>query len=678
VRIGVDTGGTFTDIAMVDSEGRMSVWKVPSQPSQPDRAVAEGVAEALELAGLPAEAVTRFVHGSTVATNTLLTRSGARVALVTTAGFRDVLNIGRQTRPSLYDLWARRSEPLVPRHRVFETEARLNADGTREAAMTEIDDELVAALAAADADVVVVSVLNGYRDPDYERRLADALAERCDGSWVTPATDVGAEIGEYERASTAVVNAYVLPPMTSYVERLERSLAESGIPAQLWIMQSNGGVISPATVRRASVRTVLSGPAGGVAAASELAVRLELDRVVTIDIGGTSSDISLISDGRPTIVRDGEIEGHPIRTPMIDIHTIGAGGGSIAYVDGGGVLRVGPRSAGAEPGPICYGLGGEDLTVTDAHLLLGRLGRVLLDGRVELDRDAAERELEEFAAGARLEPLQAAAGILAVATASMARGIRKMSVERGVDVRACALLAFGGAGPLHAADLLRELRMSEAVIPPHPGVGSAIGMLWADVQHDFAQSVASRLDAAGLAAARRVLADLRGRALARLRDEEGIPADAIEIEQSADLRYVGQSFELTVQWGTDDGEDAIRARFVEAHRDRYGYEQPHAEVEVVTVRVSGRARLAGEGAAEAHDAVATGAPATTAARPLFYEGVWHEAPVYRRDACLPGHRFAGPALIEQLDSTTVVLPGQAVEVDRWLNLRIRNTEGMER
>jgi N-methylhydantoinase A len=677
VRIGVDTGGTFTDVAMVDSDGRMSIWKVPSQPAHPDRAVVHGVTEALANDALEPEAVARFVHGTTVATNTLLTGTGARVALVTTAGFRDVLQIGRQTRPSLYDLRAQRPEPLVPRRRIFEVAARLNPDGTPD---TELADGEAAAAAAAqlagcDADVIVVSLLNGYRDPEFERRLAAEIAEHCAGALVTSATDVGAEIGEYERTSTAVVNGYVLPPMTTYVTRLEQSLAEAGIPAQLWIMQSNGGVISPATVQLASVRTVLSGPAGGVAMAADLAVRLGLEQAVTIDIGGTSSDFSLITDGRATTVREGEIEGHPIRTPMLDIHTIGAGGGSIAYLDGGGALRVGPKSAGADPGPICYGRGGTDLTVTDAHLLLGRLGTVLLDGRLELDRDAAAGQLDAFAARAGLEPLQTAAGILAVATASMARGIRKMSVERGVDVRACALVAFGGAGPLHAADLLRELHMSEAVIPPHPGVASAIGMLSADVRHDFSQSVARRLDTAGIEAATRVFSELRGRALERLRDEERIPAGEIEIEQFADLRYVGQSFDLTIPWSPEAGAAEIRELFVEAHKHRYGYEQPGADVEIVTVRVSGSATLPGGEIAATAETPAASTPEPIATRRLFSDGEWAEAPVYRRDRFVPGDRFDGPALIEQLDSTSVVLGGQHAEVDAWMNLRIRNTEG---
>jgi N-methylhydantoinase A len=673
VRVAVDTGGTFTDVAIADGSGAVGVWKLPSRPAAPEEAVVAGVKEALERSGARPDQVARFVHGTTVATNALLTREGARVGLVVTAGFRDLLAIGRQDRPSLYDFAARRPRPLVPRRLTFELPERMGPDGEEIEPPADADLEALAAeVRAARCEAVVVSLLNAYANPAHEQAAVAALRAAEVAPWVGAATDVSAEMREFERTSTAVLNAYVLPAIAAYVGRLEEALGAAGIAARLWVMQSNGGLLGAQAARATSVRTILSGPAGGVAAGAGLARELGLEQAVTLDIGGTSTDISLIRDGEPELVTESELEGYALRLPMLGIHTIGAGGGSIAWRDAGGSLRAGPQSAGADPGPACYGAGGEDPTVTDAHLLLGRLGDRLLGGRLALDRERAEAAVGCLASDLGLDPVAAAAGILAVATAAMARGIRKVSVERGVDVRDCALLAFGGAGPLHAAELIGELGMREAVVPPHPGIASAIGMLHADVRHDLAQTVGGRLGDDGFDAAAEAAAALEEQAHGLLRADERLPDDAIGVERAADLRYEGQSYELTIPWAPAEGPGALRDRFEAAHEERYGYRGQASPVELVTVRVSGIGRLP-EPAPAAVDGRPAAPPEPAGRRPVHFAGDWHDTPVHRRDDLPVEVTMPGPAVIEQLDSTVVVAPGQAFALDRHGNLRLRPT-----
>ncbi|WP_231498025.1 hydantoinase/oxoprolinase family protein [Pseudonocardia halophobica] len=656
----MDTGGTFTDVAVRRPDGSVEVWKVSSSPQAPDDAVVRGVKEALERAGADFGSVERFVHGTTVATNTLLTRTGARVGLVTTAGFADMLHIGHQSRPALYDLSVRRAAPLVPHELTWEVTERLAADGAVLVAPAEAElDRLAERIRAAAPQVVVVSLLNAYVDPAHEQRVVEHLRRAGAAPSVLAATAVTPEMREYERTSTAVVSGYVQPAIADYLERLETRLAERAMPARVWVMQSNGGLLGAGSAREHSVRTVLSGLVGGVVGAARWASQLGLPRVVSFDIGGTSTDIALIRDGVPGEMTSGELEGYPLRMPAVDVHTIGAGGGSIAWRDAGGSLRVGPQSAGARPGPVCYGRGGEQITVTDAHALLGRLGSSLLGGRLALDLDAARERLAAFAGELGLDEEEAAAGVLRVITATMARGVRKVSIERGIDPRDCVLMAFGGAGPLHATDLIRELGMKGAVVPPHPGIASAVGMLDAPVRHDFA-AAASATSAAELDTVARTLEELTADAIRFLEQRERVDPALVTVDRLVDARYLGQSYALTVPWQADFA--ALRKAFDNAHLERYGFDDPDAVLEIVAVRAS--AVVEAPGAGDVPATVAEGAPPEPVdIRSVLFGAQRHACPVYRRDDLPAGVELAGPLVLEQLDSTVVVAPGQVCHHD---------------
>ena len=557
LQVAVDTGGTFTDIGLRRADGTLSVWKVPSTPSAPDEAVITGITGALEQYDGDAADISRLVHGTTVATNTVLTREGARVGLLTTKGFRDVLAIAHQARPAIYDDRAHRVEPLIGDDYITEIDERIDADGEILRPLETGDLESIGKqLRKMNLDAVVVSFLNAYANNEHEVEAARKLEELEVAPIVSAATAITSEMREYDRTSTAAINAYVRPKVSGYMGRLEKSIEELGIPSALWVMQSNGGLLNPRIASTHSARTVLSGLAGGVVGAANWASHLGLDKVVSFDIGGTSTDIALIRGGEPDETTAGEIDSMPLRLPSVDVHTIGAGGGSIAWTDTGGSLRVGPHSAGAEPGPIAYDRGGEKLTVTDAHVVLGRLGTTLLGGRFELNYDAAYERMREFGKELELSAGECAEGILKVIAATMARGIRKVSVERGIDVRACHLISFGGAGPLHGADLVHELGMQSAVIPPLPGIASAVGMLDAPIRHDFAAPVQANKP--------EVFDELEA-AFNGLRDEaqDEMNTGDFDSERLVDARYVGQSYELTIPYISSW--DDQRAAFDQAH-----------------------------------------------------------------------------------------------------------------
>ena len=634
------------------ADGTLAVWKVPSTPDAPDEAVITGITGALEREGAQPEQVTRLVHGTTVATNTVLTRTGARVGLLTTRGFRDVLAIAHQARPSLYDNTVHRVAPLVPDELIVDIEERLAADGTVLRELTEESlIDATASLRDLELDAVVVSFLNAFVESRHARPAVAHLQQAGVAPVIIAATDITAEMREYERTSTATVNAYVQPKVSGYMGRLEDSIEKMGVGSQLWIMQSNGGLLHPRIAATHSARTVLSGLAGGVVGAGNWARHLGLDKVVSFDIGGTSTDIALIRGGEPDETTAGEIDSLPLRLPSVDVHTIGAGGGSIAWRDAGGSLRVGPHSAGADPGPISYGRGGTELTVTDAHLVLGRLGTELLGGHFTLDRDAAHKRMSAWGAEMGLTAEEAADGILRVIAATMARGIRRVSVERGVDVRSCHLMAFGGAGPLHASDLIHELGMESAVIPPLPGIASAVGMLDAPVRHDFALP-ADRPD---------VFAELRRRAVAEMGTSE------FAEQLLVDARYLGQSFELTLPYLADPGEQ--RAAFDALHSERYGFADPDAEMEVIVARLS-----ATIGQPQTPQEVATRKEhGGVEKRDVWIDGAWTPTPIRDRQGLAPGTVVDGPAVLNQFDTTTYIRPGQQATVDDHGFLHLRRT-----
>ncbi|WP_435101997.1 hydantoinase/oxoprolinase family protein [Halarchaeum sp. P4] len=641
--VGVDVGGTFTDVALSTADGLVTA-KVPSTADQ-SVGVLEGIEAACERAGVDPRTIDAFTHAMTVSTNALLEGDGARAALVTTAGFRDVLELGRQDRPALYDLDAEKPDPLVPRRRRFEVDERATVEGIE----NPVDEAEVRALAdeirATDAESVAVSLLHAYRHPENERTVAAVLREELDVP-VSASHEVLAEFREYERTATTAADAYVTPAIDAYLGRLEERAVERGVPTPR-VMQSNGGIAAAETVREHAVTTALSGPAAGVVGAAETASGVAAtDGLVTFDMGGTSSDVSLVRDGDAERTTDATIAGHPIGTPMVDVTTVGAGGGSVAWVDDGGALRVGPRSAGADPGPACYGQGGTEPTVTDANVVLGYIGAdAALGGELELDVAAARDALARLADEADLEgPLAAARGVYRVANANMTRAIRRVTVERGHDPRRFGLVAFGGAGPMHAAALAADLDVDTVVVPRASGVLSAYGLLAADERHDAARTHRTALADADVAAVHAAYAELRESVLA-----ETEAPDAARVDYFADCRYAGQSFEQTVPVADFDPE-TVAERFHEAHERAHGYrlEDP---VEVVTLRAS----VTVERPRPATDYDAPG-DAVTGTREAHFGGDVHETTVYDRARLAPETTLAGPAVLEGRESTVVVPP----------------------
>lgn len=659
--ISVDTGGTFTDFIAIAPDGRVWTHKRLSTPHDPAEAVLQGLDELL--ATLAAEGLAasrmRLVHGSTVATNAVLERRGARTALVVTEGFRDLLLIGRQNRRELYDLMPKAPPPLIPRELSFEVRERLGPGGE---VVTPLDERSVAALlpalSQAGVESVAVVLLHSYANPDHERRVAGALREQ--GYFVSASCDILPEHREYERASTTALNAYVSPIMQRYLGRLNKAALEKGF-ADLRIMQSSGGVTDAEHAGAYAVHTILSGPAGGVVGALKVARALGIDHIITLDMGGTSTDVSLVP-GALKVTTESEIEGFPIRIPVIDIHTVGAGGGSIAWLDAGGALRAGPQSAGADPGPACYGRGGEHFTVTDANVLLDRLPRDwFLGGRMQLDLDAAEGACRRLAdrLGASLE--DTAYSVLQVVASNMERAIKVISVERGYDPRDFCLVSFGGAGALHACELARSLSIPKVLVPPYPGVLSALGMAVSDVVKSYVQGLLGPLDEARLQRARETARKLVERAAADLQREGVAPGDGV-IHVLLDLRYQRQSFELTLpapqltdeRIGPGDLCSELSSAFHQAHETAYGYANPGERIQLVAVRVRAEGRI--ERGVPPSVGQGSGAPVPDQALMTRFDGARVRTPVYRREQLMAGASIPGPAILVEPHATTVIPP----------------------
>ncbi len=630
--IGVDTGGTFTDLVMAD-DGRVRVHKLPSTPDDPSRAVLEGVRQ---LAG---DRPALVFHGSTVATNALLEGKGAPTSLVVTAGFRDLLEIGRQNRPQLYALHPRRHKPLCPRSAVVEVSERILADGSVEKALLpEEVERVVAAVLATGASSVAVCLLHAYANPVHEEGIARALEQA--GLRVSVSHRILPEYREYERASTTVVNAAVSPVMTGYLDRLSIGLGDS----PLRIMQSNGGSIRAATAGAEAVRTILSGPAGGIVGAFHCGQAAGFGKILTFDMGGTSTDVGLCCDEIPYASQT-VIAGWPVKVPMVDIHTVGAGGGSIARLDAGGALRVGPESAGADPGPICYGRG-EKVTVTDANLYLGRLqADRFLGGRMKLNTQGCRRGIEQLAAEAGITPLHLAEGVLEVAEATMAGALRVVSVEKGYDPREFTLLPFGGAGGLHACALAEKLGVSRILIPVFPGILSALGLVLSDTIRDYTHSVL-RASTISNDEIRLLFQPLEQQALDDMR-QEGYPAQEVVIERALDIRYRGQSFEVTVPFEGDWGE-----AFHHRHQLLYGYRSSDRATEIVTLRLRAVARGEGDALSLPQASAATGRPPVMA--DVTLSGRPCTIPLFERGDIACGQNLVGPALVVEETATHLI------------------------
>jgi len=652
MRLGIDTGGTFTDFVRLGPDG-LTVHKLRSTPDDPSLAILAGIRE-LTPHQTRAESVD-VIHGSTVATNAVLERKGARVALLATEGFEDVLRIGRQTRPELYNIFVPLPRPIVDPELTFGVPERLDAAGHP---LTPIDPDVVTGLAEGcrtrGAEVIAVCLLHSYANPAHERAVASRL--RGDGWRVCASHEVLPEYREYERWSTTVVNAYVMPLIDRYLERLEAQLGGS----RLGIMQSNGGTLSATAARAQPVRTILSGPAAGVVGARAVAREAGYPRIISFDMGGTSTDVSLVDEaiGMSTESRVGDF---PVRLPMIDIHTVGAGGGSIAHLDAGGALRVGPRSAGASPGPVCYGSGTE-LTVTDANLLLGRLDpEFFLAGRMTLDIERTRPFAADLARRLKLDVAELAEGIVRVANANMERAIRVVSVERGHDPRRFALLAFGGAGGMHACEIARRLEIGTVIVPRHAGVLSALGMLAADVARDYSASVlrpADRTTPADLAARFRPLMAQADRELRA----EGFSRDRRVVERLVDVRYTGQSYEITVPFTPRFSDD-----FDRAHEKQYGYANPDRSKEIVNVRVKA-AGITEKPALPFVRPRRAAAPRPAAVRQGRFDGRLHRTAFYRWDALQPGAAASGPAVIAGGEATVVIPPRFRFRIDGFGNV----------
>ncbi|ACV12578.1 5-oxoprolinase (ATP-hydrolyzing) [Halorhabdus utahensis DSM 12940] len=644
--LGVDVGGTFTDVVLV-ADGELTTAKVPTTTEQSE-GVLTGIETACDSAGLDFAAVDRFRHATTAAVNATLESEGAKTALITTAGFGDVLEIGRQDRPSLYDLDARNPEPLVPAELRFEIDERVTPEGVERA----VDPDAVRTLAASipeDVESVAVCLLHAYAHPDNERTVASVLQEAGDWS-VSTSHEVLGTFREYERTATTVADAYVTPVIDAYLGRLTERAHEQGLPAPR-VMQSNGGIADAATVREHAVTTLLSGPAAGVVGAASVAGE---DQLVTFDMGGTSADVGLVTDGTAARTTDATIAERPVGVPMVDVETVGAGGGSVGWVDEGGALRVGPKSAGADPGPACYGRGGTEPTVTDAALQLGYLGGESF-GEFDLDADAAEAALTELAAAADLDgPVAAARGIYRVANATMTRTIRSATVERGHDPREFALVAFGGAGPMHAAALADRLGIERVLVPAASGVLSAYGLLAADETHDAARTHRTQLGSAGVATIESKYDDLDASVRSAASD-----ADLATIEREADLRYAGQRYEVTVPATAPFDPAAMRDRFGAAHERVRGYRLDDEPVELVTLRTS--ATIPGENPPLPGVETADSRPGV---RSVSFEGMFRETPVYDRAGLAAGTSLDGPAIVAGAESTVVVPPGWRSTTDQ--------------
>jgi N-methylhydantoinase A len=671
--IGVDVGGTFTDFSVVIPGRGEILFKAPSAPSQPDAAIVDGLRKVIALNQIDPTSVMQFAHGTTVGTNALIQRRVGKVGVITTRGFRDLLEIGRQTRPKVYDLHEDRPAPLVPRELRIEVTERVLADGRVHRPLNESEvADAGRTLQAASVDCIVVCFMHAYSFPEHETRAAAILrAQLPPAIRIITSASVYPEFREYERFSTAVLNAALLTVMDDYLDRLATGVADVGAPHSPTVSQSSGGLMSIEMARRLPVRTALSGPAAGAIGAAERAKLAGFPDVITLDVGGTSADVALITAGTPALVGSRMLAGFPLRLPSLDVNSVGAGGGSIAWIDRDGLLKVGPQSAGAVPGPACYNIGGTEATVTDANVLLGRLSDVaLLDGRMAIRRDLAEAAVNRLADKLNLAPIETSLGISHLVCATMVKAIRSISVERGHDPRDFALFAFGGAGPLHATDVARALGIRRIVIPVNPGILCAQGLLNSDLVTDLVRSSVLPFTPQSGPAITRLIAELARDADAWFESED-IPRDRRQVIWSADLRYRGQNFELMIPFDAAAGEiavDTVLTAFHASHERTYGFNQPNEPVELVSLRVQLIGLLEKPDIKHLPQAPA-GKPIGTR-RVLFESGAWSDAAVYRRTDLAPGQTITGPAIVEQMDSTTPIWPGDQCAVDAWGNLII--------
>ena len=681
LRAAVDVGGTFTDVVLWDPvDGKLVSAKSPTTPGDWASGVLNGIEIALHAAGAQPDDVYEIVHGSTTGTNALIERKGARVGLLTTAGFRDLLEIGRVQRPmeGLYDFMIDRPTPLVPRELCQVARERIAADGT---VLTALDEESVAEAArffgSRAVEAVAICFLFSYVNSEHERRAAEILRAALPGVDVSVSSAICPEYREYERASTVVMNAYLAPVIRGYFDDLQARLEQAIGPERLSIIQANGGSTSVATARENAITTVNSGPAGGVVAAAFYGRQHARQRIVSVDMGGTSFDIGLVEDGTSRVTTEGAFQDLPVKIPIIDLHIIGAGGGSIAWADPGGALNVGPQSAGSRPGPACYALGGSAATVTDANLLLGRLNPDYFNGgRMKLDIDAARAAVSTLAITLGLSVEETALGIIKVVNANMVKGIAAVTIQRGIDIRDFSLLSFGGAGGVHAVALASDLNMAEAIIPPLPGTFSALGLLVTKTRHDYVRATANLsiddVDATTLEAHYLDMQDSGVRELQAL----GFERTTIELQRFADLKVRGQTYELTLALPNTGALDVaglqdLKRAFTDLYRERYAFFFEGEPIEVVNLRLAALGRNPSVELPQTGEAAGNLSSALKARRPVYFENAGYiDSDVFDRAALGTGMNIVGPALIEEESSTTLLPPGLTAEVSADLGLVI--------
>lgn len=674
--LGVDVGGTFTDLVLIRlSDGQIFLHKTPSTPADPSLAMERGISEILVKASASPDEIEYFGHGTTVATNAVIEGKMAVTALITTAGFRDILEIRRQRQPHNYNIRIPKPAPIVPRHLRREVPERIFMSGGQDVSPCRADlDPHIADFKATKVAAIAVVFLHSYQDPSHERQVVEWLREALPDVFICASHEILAEFREYERTSTTVTNAGLGPIMSSYLDKLERRVASLGLGVQPNIQQSNGGFASPHEAGHRPISVLVSGPAAGVTGSVEVTKQAGFADVITFDVGGTSTDVCVIQNSTPLIAREREVAGYPVRFPMIDVHSVGAGGGSIAWIDSGGFLQVGPKSAGADPGPACYDRGGTQPTVTDANVVLGRLNPIaLLNGRMPIHSDLARTAIAQNIAkplGVSIE--DAAESILTILNETMVRAIRVMTVEQGIDPRRFALLAFGGAGPLLATSLARELDIQTTIVPPGPGLLCALGLLMADARRDFSKTsiFPLRMDHAQAL-------DATARVLQAQADEwfasEGQLGTSRLLEWAADVRYLGQSHDLTVPLPLGPFDKNVFTDLIEAfareHNRFYGY-APEAGVEMVTLRATARAMIT-----RPKVNYRSGQKSTTGverSRPVhFPRHGFVDCTIYDRDALAAGQRLSGPAIVEQMDTTTVIFPDQQLECDGSGNMIVK-------
>jgi len=679
VQIGVDIGGTFTDIVALDPAGRLTFTKVPSTPKDLLDGIGAAVTKVLAMADARPGEVERFIHGTTVATNAVLEQKGAVTAVLTTEGFEDVLELGRMKRSRMYDLAMDAETPtfLAPRRRRVGVRERLDAKGRVLVPLNEADvRDAVQRLRAQGVSAIAVCYLFSFVNPVHERRTREIVAALAPEISVSLSSEVDPTFREYERLCVTAFDAYLSPVVKRYLVGLADSLRSLGVTAPPLIMRSRGGIVSAGLAARQPVTLFLSGPAGGVIGASFAAGHSGVRDFVSLDMGGTSNDVGVVREGAPLLAAEGSIGPYPVRTPMVDVNTIGAGGGSIAWIDASGGLRVGPRSAGAEPGPACYGRGGDETTVTDASVVLGYLNPArFAGGTMVLDVDAAERAVAAIGRRIGLGAVAAAAGIHRVVNARMADQIRLVTIKRGYDPRRFSLVVLGGAGPVHGAALADEIGMPEVLVPEAPGVLAAFGLLAAAIEHHHARTLQAHTHVADLTDVNRCLAELDALGRARM-DEEGVPAREVRVVYAADMRYVGQAYELEVPIGaplTRERVPEIVAAFHATHARVYGYARTQQLVEFVNFRAVHTYPLPRPAARPAARASGTLADAHTGERRAYFGDGYLPTALYERARLPLGARLAGPVIVEQDDTTTVIPPGVTALVDEAGNLRLRRS-----